>query len=162
MAQQTIGVGSVADDNTGDTIRDAFVKVNANFTELYTDDAGDDGVIPSFSGVANNVIHPFHGFFEKKNGEISKVHWSENGKAELIEKSYGVIKLKNTGIIPWNTEDRWENYVNFFPCTLESENGEKYVQKGEIGIFHFKEIEGERFIPQNLRHEYLIEVNAKN
>jgi hypothetical protein len=36
MAQQTIGVGTVANDNTGDPIRDAFVKVNANFDELFT------------------------------------------------------------------------------------------------------------------------------
>jgi hypothetical protein len=35
MAQQTIGVGTVANDNTGDPIRDAFVKVNANFDEIY-------------------------------------------------------------------------------------------------------------------------------
>lgn len=35
MAQQTINIGSSANDGTGDTIRDAFYKVNANFTELY-------------------------------------------------------------------------------------------------------------------------------
>ncbi len=35
MAQQTIAVGAVANDNTGDPIRDAFVKVNANYDELY-------------------------------------------------------------------------------------------------------------------------------
>ena len=37
MAQQTITVGSVANDGTGDFIRDAFVKVNSNFTEIYAD-----------------------------------------------------------------------------------------------------------------------------
>ena len=37
MAQQVIGVGTVANDRTGDTWRDAFVKVNANETELYAD-----------------------------------------------------------------------------------------------------------------------------
>jgi len=41
MAKQVIGVGSVPNDNTGDSIRDSFIKVNSNFTELYTDDAGD-------------------------------------------------------------------------------------------------------------------------
>lgn len=34
-AQQTIGVGSVANDGTGDAGRVAFQKVNANFDELY-------------------------------------------------------------------------------------------------------------------------------
>ena len=37
MAQQTIAVGSVANDGTGDFIRDAFVKVNSNFDEIYAD-----------------------------------------------------------------------------------------------------------------------------
>jgi len=35
MAKQTIQTGTVADDGTGDTLRNAFVKTNANFTELY-------------------------------------------------------------------------------------------------------------------------------
>lgn len=36
MAQQLINVGTVANDGTGDTWRDALVKVNANETELFS------------------------------------------------------------------------------------------------------------------------------
>jgi hypothetical protein len=36
MAKQTINVGTVADDDTGDTFRASFIKCNENFTELYT------------------------------------------------------------------------------------------------------------------------------
>jgi hypothetical protein len=36
MAKQTINVGTVANDGTGDTLRASFVKANENFTELYT------------------------------------------------------------------------------------------------------------------------------
>jgi hypothetical protein len=36
MAQQTINVGTVAGDNTGDPGRTAFQKVNQNFNDLYT------------------------------------------------------------------------------------------------------------------------------
>jgi hypothetical protein len=35
MAKQTINIGTTANDNTGDTIRDSFDKCNDNFTELY-------------------------------------------------------------------------------------------------------------------------------
>jgi len=35
MAQELINLGALADDGTGDTIRRAGVKINANFTELY-------------------------------------------------------------------------------------------------------------------------------
>lgn len=35
MAQQVIDVGTSASDGTGDPLRDAFTKINDNFTELY-------------------------------------------------------------------------------------------------------------------------------
>lgn len=35
MAKQTINIGTTANDKTGDSLRAAFQKVNANFTELY-------------------------------------------------------------------------------------------------------------------------------
>jgi hypothetical protein len=35
MAQQTINIGTIANDNTGDTLRGAGEKINDNFTELY-------------------------------------------------------------------------------------------------------------------------------
>ena len=37
MAQEVINIGVQADDGTGDTIRGAGIKINSNFTELYTD-----------------------------------------------------------------------------------------------------------------------------
>lgn len=36
MTQQTINVGATANDSTGDPLRTAFTKINANFTELYS------------------------------------------------------------------------------------------------------------------------------
>jgi len=35
MAKQVINVGSSAGDGSGDALRDAMIKINANFTELY-------------------------------------------------------------------------------------------------------------------------------
>lgn len=54
MAQQTINIGSVANDGTGDPIRDAFAKVNENFTELYQDDAGDVNSVTAGTGISVN------------------------------------------------------------------------------------------------------------
>ena len=48
MARDPINVGSTANDGTGDTWRDAFVKVNANELELFT------SVAANTSGVAAN------------------------------------------------------------------------------------------------------------
>lgn len=47
MAKQVINIGTTANDGTGDPLRDAFDKVNDNFTELYNDDGGD---VDSVSG----------------------------------------------------------------------------------------------------------------
>ena len=51
MAKQTINIGTAANDGTGDPLRDAFDKVNDNFTELYSDDAGDVGSIIGGTGL---------------------------------------------------------------------------------------------------------------
>lgn len=37
MAKQTINIGTTPNDGTGDTIRDAFDKVNDNFNETYAE-----------------------------------------------------------------------------------------------------------------------------
>jgi len=37
MAKQTIGIGTTANDGTGDPLRTAFTKSNENFTEVYAD-----------------------------------------------------------------------------------------------------------------------------
>lgn len=52
MAQQTINIGSVANDGTGDPLRTAFDKVNDNFTELYADDAGDVNSVNAGTGIS--------------------------------------------------------------------------------------------------------------
>ena len=41
MSKQIINVGTASDDGTGDSLRAAFVKVNENFTEVYTEIGGD-------------------------------------------------------------------------------------------------------------------------
>jgi len=52
MAQQTINIGTVANDGTGDPLRTAFDKVNDNFTELYADDAGDVNSVNAGTGIS--------------------------------------------------------------------------------------------------------------
>mgnify|MGYP003112651440 FL=1 len=53
MALQTIGIGSVADDGTGDTLRTAGDKINDNFNEIYTT-LGDGSTLTGTSVTALN------------------------------------------------------------------------------------------------------------
>ena len=55
MAYQSIGVGTLAGDGTGDTLRVGGTKVNANFTELY-DLLGDGSDLTSGISVSGNTI----------------------------------------------------------------------------------------------------------
>jgi fibronectin-binding autotransporter adhesin len=50
MAKQIVNVGTNQDDGTGDNLRDAFVKVNANFTEIYSELGGTSLSNLRFSG----------------------------------------------------------------------------------------------------------------
>lgn len=54
MARQNIGVGTVANDGTGDPLRTGIIKVNENFTELYT-----DAPISNTVTVGNSTINTF-------------------------------------------------------------------------------------------------------
>jgi len=49
MAQQTIGIGSSANDGTGDPLRTAFTKINTNFDELYGSSAEANDVLEDTS-----------------------------------------------------------------------------------------------------------------
>ena len=45
MTRQNINIGSSANDGTGDTLRSAGTKINANFQELYTQLGGDSSTL---------------------------------------------------------------------------------------------------------------------
>lgn len=52
MAKQSVDVGTVANDGTGDPLRTAMVKINENFTELYT-----NAVLTTSVSVGNSTIN---------------------------------------------------------------------------------------------------------
>ena len=56
MTRQNIGIGSLANDGTGDTLRIAGQKINANFVELYQRLGGDSDVLSSGITFTDNSI----------------------------------------------------------------------------------------------------------
>lgn len=50
MTKQVIGLGTIANDHTGDSLRVAATKINTNFTEIYT--AIGNGTLPTLAAVA--------------------------------------------------------------------------------------------------------------
>lgn len=56
MTRQNISTGTSANDGTGDTLRGAGTKINANFTELYTFLGGDADTLSSQLSIGSDGI----------------------------------------------------------------------------------------------------------
>ena len=52
MTQLVINVGANANDGTGDTLREAMIKVNDNFTEIYASPLFNDAILISGNEIA--------------------------------------------------------------------------------------------------------------
>ena len=86
MAQQNITIGT-ADAGNGDTLFAAFTKVEANFTELYSDDAGDVGSIIAGDGIA----------VDQATGDVT-VSVADNGiDHQQLSNSYTELSPLGTG-----------------------------------------------------------------
>jgi len=88
MAQQTINIGTVANDGTGDPLRTAFDKVNDNFTELYNDDAGD---VDSVNGQTGTVVLDSDDIAEGATNLYNATHTGEVTGATALTIANDVI-----------------------------------------------------------------------
>jgi len=89
MAKQTINVGTSPNTKTGDTIRDAFVKTNSNFNELYAHVTADI-LIPSQTGNNGKVLKT-----TGTNLMFENITYSEiTGKPTLFTGSYNDLTNK--------------------------------------------------------------------
>ena len=116
MAKQTVGLGSSANDGTGDSLRVGGDKINDNFNELYTAIATGPALNITTAGASSNQILQWstsNNRFEPTNsaaaGDISvdltpqlggdldvngnKIVSATNGDIELIPHGTGKIKL---------------------------------------------------------------------
>lgn len=56
MAKETINIGTTPNDRKGDSLRAAFQKVNANFTELYNTTDYSPATPEDWDGTAPSTI----------------------------------------------------------------------------------------------------------
>lgn len=98
MAQQTINIGTTANDGTGDPLRSAFDKVNDNFTELYSDDAGD---VNSVNGATGAVVLDSDDISEGSSNLYNATHTGDvTGSTALTIASSAVTNAKiNNGAV---------------------------------------------------------------
>ena len=89
MTKQTINVGTNANSRNGDTLRDAFAKVNSNFTELYTI-ASNDIPFPPQGGNAGKVLKTTGSSLLFENISYSEI----TNKPTLFSGSYNDLSNK--------------------------------------------------------------------
>ena len=122
MAKQTIGIGTAANDGTGDPLRTAFDKINDNFTELYA-------VAPQAAVFANPLVLDAATYKDYKCASVTgatTVNLTNmlNGDAGIIELimdgvggytvALGSMFTKNSGGITISTAAGADNIIAWF------------------------------------------------
>ena len=90
MAQQTVSIGSSANDGTGDPLRTAFTKINANFTELY-------GSTAEANDLLEDTSPQLGGNLDINGWNITSARSNEN--IRVIPNGTGTVELEgNTNV----------------------------------------------------------------
>ena len=105
MAKQTINVGIVANDRSGDPLRIAFTKINQNFTEVYNNIANTTAGGTDISDLTDTTGLLFSGNYEDLNNspsiptDISQLTDNLNVVGNILSETLGDITFSNTSII---------------------------------------------------------------
>mgnify|MGYP003654293237 CR=1 FL=1 len=103
MAIQTLGLGSVADDGTGDTLRIAGDKINDNFSDIYTV-LGDGTTLSTFASTASPTLTGDTSIGDDlsliSDGAI--LNFGENSEVNLTHVHNTGLLLNSTSVIQFN------------------------------------------------------------
>ena len=127
MAQQTLDIGSNANDGTGDTLRDAMIKVNENFTEIYASPLIASGITVSGNEIYANRSNDDLKFIPSGTGAVSfpAIRFNDNNIEGLRSNedinlipggtgsvTFGALKFQGNNI----TGTRSNENINLIPA----------------------------------------------
>lgn len=126
MTQQVINIGSSANDGTGDPLRQAFDKINDNFSELYA-----RGAAGSNFDLSDNDIEAIN-----SNGGINLI---PNGTGKVVVEDDSVtVAISKTiansvgsagdtaGMVAWNS-----SFI--YVCTADYDGSTAIWRRASIG-----------------------------
>ena len=94
MAKQVIDLGTGPNEGDGDPLRNAFAKVNDNFTELYSDDTGDVDSVSAGTGI---TVDQTTGAVTVTNSSPNATHTGDVTGATALTISDDVIDYNHLG-----------------------------------------------------------------
>jgi hypothetical protein len=126
MTQQVINIGAAANDSTGDPLRQAFTKINDNFSELYA-----RGAAGSNFDLSDNDIEAVN-----SNGGINLI---PNGTGKVVVQDDSVtVAISRTisssvgaagdtvGMVAWNA-----SYI--YVCTANYDGSTAIWRRATLG-----------------------------
>jgi hypothetical protein len=102
MTITNINIGTIANDGTGDDLREAFIKVNNNFTELNARSAESTTVTNKLADTANGGLGTRKGIFSNKDGVDLQFKVLEAGPNVSLSSDENKITINATGILSLN------------------------------------------------------------
>ena len=127
MARQNLGLGSAANDGTGDTLRNAGTKINQNFVELYQKLGGDsnnlsgqiavaaDGLV--FEGVS---VDQFETSLKATDPDSDRIITLPNASGGIILDSAAQTLTNKTLTSPVLTTPQINNPAKSFQYTIKA------------------------------------------
>ena len=98
MAKQTINIGTTANDGSGDSLRDAAIKINSNFTELYPTSGLDTTYTQQAFNKANSSLVLAQSAYDQANTNIIDIgDWKFNGNTATNFNTGSDITLSAEG-----------------------------------------------------------------
>ena len=129
MAKQTIGLGSAANDNTGDTLRAGGDKVNDNFSEIYTALGNGSNLTVTLANPAVNQVLRYNGttFIPSDYTQLTSaldvnsnsIISSANGNISIAPNGTGNVTISNGSIT--NTFNGTDGTIDL-PTTIKYKN----------------------------------------
>lgn len=129
MAKQTIGLGSAANDNTGDTLRAGGDKVNDNFSEIYTALGNGSNLTVTLANPAVNQVLRYNGttFIPSDYTQLTSaldvnsnsIISSSNGNISVAPNGTGNVSISNGSVT--NTFNGTDGTIDF-PTIIKYKN----------------------------------------
>ena len=129
MAKQTLGLGTSANDNTGDTLRAGGDKINDNFNEIYTAIGNGTNLNITLSNPASGQVLRYNGstFLPSDYSALTtsldvagnSIISSSNGNINLNPNGTGNVLINNGSIV--NTFNGTTGVVDF-PTKIQYKN----------------------------------------